>query len=626
MDKKPRIMMALIAMAFLLLTFSCTVHRMTQEEAMKFYEKTERRISKGLNNEASEVGVQARPAMKQIRVITDIFVKRGGQCPGGYHGLVNNKTASKTDRHFTDVNTGIGGDVVGICAKMEELLVSSSGLISKSTPQKKPIAKKTHKLEAVPQKKQAAKKSIVKKTHKLEIIPQKKQAVKKQISLRVLTGITVSHWPNWNVKCPKGFVPAAGEGGGKLTMRAKNRCWRQGLCVRWTPLNRIKSHKEVEGLYISDLYLRFSNKPRDFGSGWQRAGLDIHRECGGAFVFLHALYKGLSPEYYYNTMSDVFNRYKGPLKGETEEQYLERVARDLAPKIYLHPGERFYPSSLEYYFPNVNLINYKGQKVAASVQKVPLRPTNFARKSSFPVHFLVSKQKLDHDSSINLAFFRGQNPSKVSVPVYTIFSKKSETITDIVYFLFYPYNRGKRACVGTYTKLGCIGGYSTFRNHVADWEHMTIRLEKNRPSKIFLAYHNKGKVFDKDSPNNQAIEFRGTHPIVYSAGGSHGLHEKPGSHKYREVGLPGFKEPLVDYTGKGVPWHTWENLKIYGIYRPSKWFRFRGEWTWLNYRGRWGNPHGRKKLDLRIVGEDVEYVLSDGPSFPKYAIDKPGLE
>ena len=60
MDKKPRIMITLIAMAFLLLSFSCTVHRMTQEEAMKFYEKTERRISKdvyqkGVNNDIRDI-------------------------------------------------------------------------------------------------------------------------------------------------------------------------------------------------------------------------------------------------------------------------------------------------------------------------------------------------------------------------------------------------------------------------------------------------------------------------------------------------------------------------------------------------------------------------------------------
>jgi hypothetical protein len=47
MDKKPRIMMALIAMASIsiLLTFSCTVRRMTDEEAMKLYEEAERRES-----------------------------------------------------------------------------------------------------------------------------------------------------------------------------------------------------------------------------------------------------------------------------------------------------------------------------------------------------------------------------------------------------------------------------------------------------------------------------------------------------------------------------------------------------------------------------------------------------
>lgn len=323
-------------------------------------------------------------------------------------------------------------------------------------------------------------------------------------------------------------------------------------------------------------------------------------------------------------MSDVFKRYNGPLNGETEEQYLVRVARDLAPKIYLHPGERFYPSSLEYFFRNVNLTNRNGQKVPASYQKVPLRPTNLAKKDEFKSYFLMSNQKLKCDSCIDPAFFRGQKPNKVSVPVYTIFSKKSDTITDIVYFLFYPYNRGKRVCIGIYTDWGgCAGGYSTFGHHVGDWEHMTIRLENNRPTKIFLASHDKGKVFDMHSRNNQATEFRGTHPIVYSAEGSRGLYEKAGRYKYRSAGVG---DSLVDYTGKGVAWNTWENLKIYGIYRQSGKNVFSGEWTWLNYRGRWGNPRGNKKMRLPDALGGTQYVLEWGPGFPKYAIDKPGLE
>jgi hypothetical protein len=584
MIKKPGIASLLITLAFFFLLSSCTSRQLTDEEAQTLYEKAEkseaeyraskakyrRSVAEHYANHPQRNKEKQRTLSKRMRVraITGIFVKRDGQCPSGYHGLVHGKVASKTDRRFTDVNTGIGGDTVGICAKMEELPVSTSK--------------------------------------------------------KVLTGITVQHWTGWKVKCPQGFVPAAGEGGGKLTMRTKGRCWRQGLCVRWTPLKKIERHKELDHQYISDLYLRFSNKPIDLGSGWERAGLDIHRECGGKFVFLHARYKGLTPEYDYNTMSDVFKRYSSPLNGETEEQYLVRVARDLAPKIYLHPGERFYPSSLEYFFPNVNMTNRYGKKVPASYQEVPLRPSNLAMKDEFKSYFLMSKQKLKCDSCIDPTFFRGQNPSKVSVPVYTIFSKKSETITDIVYFLFYPYNRGKRVCIGLYTDWGgCAGGYSTFGHHVGDWEHMTIRLKNNRPTKIFLASHDKGKVLDMHSHNNQATEFRGTHPIVYSAKGSHGLYEKAGSYNYKSLAGG---DSLIDYTGKGAAWNTWENLKIYGIYHPSGKNVFSGEWKWLNYRGRWGNPRGSQKLTLPDSWGGTQYVLEWGPGFPKYAIDRPGLE
>lgn len=500
-----------------------------------------------------------------IPVITDIVIQKGGICPDGYHGLRKGQKASVSNRRFSDVNEKIGGDTIGICAKMEKLPLSSSR--------------------------------------------------------EVLTGINVSHWPGWKAECPQGFVQASGNGNGKLTTNTKGRCWRQGLCVRWTPLNEIANHKELEYQYISDLYLEFST--RNLGLGWQKAGLDIHKECGGIFVYLHALYSGLTPESYHNTMSDVFNRYQSPEKGETEENYLKRVARDLAPRIYLHPGEDFYPSSLEYYLPNVYLL-IDGHVVDTSHQEWPLSPENLAKKDTFPDAFLHTKQKLKCDSCYDLDLFRGQNPSKESVPVYTIFSKKSEAITDIVYFLFYPYNRGKRVCIGLYSKkYGCAGKYSTFGHHVGDWEHMTIRLENNRPTKIFLASHDKGKVFDKDLSNSQAIEFRGTHPIVYSALGSHGLYEKTGGYEYKKAGIG---DSLIDYTGKGVAWYTWENLKIFGIYYPPGSKPFSGEWTWLSYEGRWGNPRGFRLMPLPKDWGGHQWVLEHGPGFPRYAIDNSKLE
>lgn len=503
-----------------------------------------------------------------IQAITDIVVQKGGICPDSYHGLENGKKASDSDRHYTDVNKGIGGDTVGICARIEQVARTSS----------EPI----------------------------------------------LTGIAVSHWPHWNTRCPEGFVPAEGNGGGKLTTRTKGRCWRQGLCVRWTPANEIKDHPELDFLYVSDLFLQFSAKPGDLGLGWFKAGQDIHAGCGGAYVYVHARQSGFLPGSDFDTMTNAFGRYQGPEPGESQEAYLERVARGLAPLVYLHPDEKYFPSSLEYYLEHVRLVDPAGREVPRTLQPEPLAPANLAAENPFAGHHLVTRQELGCDSCVEPEFLHGQDPLAASIPVYTVISRKTEEVTDIVYFLFYPYNRGKRVCVGLYTDWGgCAGGYSTFGHHVADWEHMTVRLEQGRPAKLYLAAHNFGSVFDEDLPGSREIMFRGTHPVVYSAWGAHGLYARAGEHEYQSLATG---DSLVDKTAKGRPWYTWRNVELLGVYRPSGPHDFGEEWSWLGYRGRWGNPHGSKKLSLPDFMGGTQHVLEAGPRFPRYAIDNIELE
>nr|WP_253894823.1 Vps62-related protein [Corallococcus exercitus] len=62
-----------------------------------------------------------------------------------------------------------------------------------------------------------------------------------------------------------------------------------------------------------------------------------------------------------------------------------------------------------------------------------------------------------------------------------------------MYWNFYPYNNGKRVCIGWYSPWGCVGGYSTFGNHVGDWEHLTVRFIDGRPALVYLSQHADGQ-------------------------------------------------------------------------------------------------------------------------------------
>lgn len=52
---------------------------------------------------------------------------------------------------------------------------------------------------------------------------------------------------------------------------------------------------------------------------------------------------------------------------------------------------------------------------------------------------------------------------------YFIYREQNDFL-DIAYWLFFLYNRGKRACMGLFLWGRCFGIYSTFGHHVEDWE------------------------------------------------------------------------------------------------------------------------------------------------------------
>lgn len=253
-------------------------------------------------------------------------------------------------------------------------------------------------------------------------------------------------------------------------------------------------------------------------------------------------------------------------------------AQQLAPIVYLSAEESYYPSSVERFFENTEVRN----------------------------GYRVTKQPLGCDSCTDPAFLVGDKPDATKIPVYAMVVQKNDGITtDLVYWMFYPYNNGKRVCVGLYVPLiGCVGGYSTFGNHVGDWEHVTVRLVNMVPTQILLSQHDGGATFNW---GDSRVQMRGTHPVLYAATGSHGLYHDTGRHTYNR--LPN-GDTLNDDTSAGIAWNTWSNLvEIQGM--PLG--QYTGNLSWLNFAGRWGNPKSGCAFSSLVSDE---CVLNDGPTGP----------
>ena len=207
----------------------------------------------------------------------------------------------------------------------------------------------------------------------------------------------------------------------------------------------------------------------------------------------------------------------------------QEVLVQYAPRVWLHSAEEYFPSSVEFGFPSM---------------------TRFVGPDGN--YWVRSTIDLDSPSDDSLAFFLGDLDD---APVYAYYADKGNDIVDLVYFFYYPYNRGKEV-------VDTIWG-----NHVGDWEHITVRLMRGpddalTPLQVYLSAHSFGGAYDWAD-----IERLDTHPVVYSAKGSHGVWSTPGDHVYMSIGeeVLGVCVTLVctdltDLTDAGIAWDTWENV------------------------------------------------------------------
>jgi len=270
--------------------------------------------------------------------------------------------------------------------------------------------------------------------------------------------------------------------------------------------------------------------------------------------------------------------YKAPYPSVpvTPDEDKHQLLKAHAPLIWLAKDEAYFPSSVDWAFQG--LVRF--------------------RNTSDGNYWLRTKTPLSSPSDESLPLFKG-NRNLADVPVYAFWIDKGEYL-DLVYWTYYPYNRGKAerlSAVGTGAVAGAVGGCviggpvgcvvgaavgygvgagvsaiagPTVRgNHVGDWEHITVRLiwvyekKSNQWSRnvqgVYIGAHDFGGAYSWSSVKKEG----GTHPIVYSAWGSHGYYTTAGEQKYKD--LP----ELVDHTSEGTKWMTWTNVLTYD-YSASK--------------------------------------------------------
>lgn len=264
---------------------------------------------------------------------------------------------------------------------------------------------------------------------------------------------------------------------------------------------------------------------------------------------------------------------------------VQAIFQAYSPRIYFHPDEEYIPSSARWYFTNGALLYKKDEES----KPVPIESTG----SNLP-------QGGSNDGSYWLdlpveeaARERVKRGDLQDCQVYLhIKPMLGATFTDIVAWLFYPFNGPGRAKVELITvPLGKTG------QHVGDWEHVTLRISNfnGQLCGIYLSAHSGGTWYDASE-----LEFQdGNKAVIYSSLNGHAMYAKPGlvlqgsgnigirndtakSNKFIDTGAR-FSVVSAEYMGSSV------------IEPP-----------WLNYLRKWG-PN--ITYDLAEEAETVEKLL-----------------
>lgn len=183
-----------------------------------------------------------------------------------------------------------------------------------------------------------------------------------------------------------------------------------------------------------------------------------------------------------------------------------------APLVWLAQGEEYMPCSVDWSFPFLE---------------------RYANPDDGGRYWLRTKLPLADPSSDNLPSFAG---NLASAKIYAFWVPKDGGCTDLIYFIYFGYDRGKPAA-------NTIWG-----SHVGDWEHVTVRLDPALlPIQVYLSQHADGAALAWGD-----VQKKVCHPLVYSASGSHALYAAPGDYKYANYGIVSF----TDNCSAGTAWDT----------------------------------------------------------------------
>ncbi|KAL7615540.1 hypothetical protein Lser_V15G03284 [Lactuca serriola] len=274
---------------------------------------------------------------------------------------------------------------------------------------------------------------------------------------------------------------------------------------------------------------------------------------------------------------------------------VKALIQTYSPKVYFHPNEEYFPSSVSWFFQNGALLYEKGKETTPSL--IEPNGSNLPQGGSNDDSYWLD---LPIDNPAKERVKKGDlEEARAYFHIKPMFGA---TFTDIALWVFYPFNGPARAKVEIINvSLGKIG------EHVGDWEHLTLRVSNynGELKKVYFSEHSGGQWI-----NASEIEFEnGNKPVAYASLHGHAFYSKPGLVLQGSGGIG-----IRNDTAKGT------EVMDTGVRPVVVAAEYLGalvaEPPWLNYSRKWG-----PKISYDI-NKEIKKVRSVLPRVIRRAFDK----
>ncbi|XP_058207069.1 hypothetical protein At1g04090-like [Rhododendron vialii] len=293
---------------------------------------------------------------------------------------------------------------------------------------------------------------------------------------------------------------------------------------------------------------------------------------------------------------------------------IQALFQAYSPWIYFHPNEQYLPSSVSWFFKNGALLYAKGDE-------------------SKPVRIEPTGSNLPQGGSNDGAYWLDLPTDKVAkervkrgdlqdAGVYLhVKPMLGASFTDIVIWIFYPFNGPARAKV----KIVNIS-FDKIGEHVGDWEHVTLRVSNfdGGLKSVYFSEHSRGAWVSASE-----LEFQGGNkPVTYASLHGHAFYPKAGLVLQGSDGI-GIRNDTAK--GKTVMDTGARSVVVAAEHLGSEIV----ELPWLDYEREWGPKieynledelkkvekllpgNLKKELEKVIRGLPKEALGEEGPTGPK---------